>query len=97
MRVFWSSRAQRQLRDIFQYIAERNPDAGYRIRDRIRDRLEELRVHPHMGRPGKAVGTRELVISGTPYTVAYRFHRSRREIEVAAVIHGARLWPESFE
>jgi toxin ParE1/3/4 len=42
----------------------------------------------------RAVAPRELVISGTPYIVAYRL--KGREIQVLRVLHGARQWPEKL-
>jgi toxin ParE1/3/4 len=39
-------------------------------------------------------GTRELVIRGTPFVVAYRVKKN--EVWVLAVIHGARKWPDEF-
>jgi toxin ParE1/3/4 len=39
-------------------------------------------------------GTRELPVSGTPFTVAYRV--ARREVEILAVLHAARKWPDEF-
>ncbi len=39
-------------------------------------------------------GTRELVITGTPYIAAYRVRPQR--IEVLRIIHGAQRWPKRF-
>ncbi|CAH2406917.1 hypothetical protein MES5069_550048 [Mesorhizobium escarrei] len=47
--------------------------------------------NPFIGRVGEINGTRELVISGTPYVVAYRVKDT--QIEVLFVQHGAREWP----
>jgi plasmid stabilization system protein ParE len=49
---------------------------------------------PYIGRSGRIDGTRELVVSGTPYVVAYTV--SGEKVTVLAVLHGARRWPESF-
>lgn len=62
--------------------------------DRILSAIEALERHPDLGRPGRVSGTRELVITGTPLIVAYRLRRN--EIQVLAVLHGARKWPERF-
>jgi toxin ParE1/3/4 len=48
-----------------------------------------------MGRPGRVPGTRELVVAGTPYIVAYRVTASR--VDVLAIIHAARRWPQMFD
>jgi toxin ParE1/3/4 len=47
-----------------------------------------------MGRPGRVIGTRELIVPGTPYVVAYRVREST--MEVLAVMHSAQQWPTSF-
>ena len=46
------------------------------------------------GREGRVAGTRELVIRGTPFIVAYRVVRN--EVHVLAVMHAARKWPDEF-
>jgi toxin ParE1/3/4 len=43
-----------------------------------------------MGRPGRVQGTRERIITGTPYIVVYRV---RHEVEILRVLHGAMRWP----
>ena len=47
------------------------------------------------GRERRVVGTRELVIAGTPFLVAYRIEKN--EVHILAVLHAAREWPEEFE
>ncbi len=47
-----------------------------------------------MGRAGRVPGTRELVISGTPYIVPYRVRGGA--VEVLRVFHAARRWPTEF-
>lgn len=46
---------------------------------------------PMMGRNGKADGTREFVITRTPYMLVYRINAE--VLEVLRVIHGAQQWP----
>jgi plasmid stabilization system protein ParE len=47
-----------------------------------------------MGRSGRVAGTRELVIAGTPYLVAYRVEA--KAVVILAVIHGAQRWPDEL-
>jgi plasmid stabilization system protein ParE len=41
-----------------------------------------------MGRPGLDPGTRELI--EYPYIIVYEVHLERGEIEILAIVHGAR-------
>ncbi len=54
------------------YIVRDDPEAAARIVERIVTSVEGLGAHPASGRPGRVPGTRELVVSGTPYLVPYR-------------------------
>ncbi len=53
--------------------------------------VEHLAELPNLGRPGRAWGTRELVVPGTPYVIPYRLRGDR--LEVIAVFHGRQRWP----
>jgi toxin ParE1/3/4 len=62
-----------------------------RIVERIATSVDRLATHPTLGRPGRVPGTRELVVSGTPYLIPYRVHG--KTVEILRVFHGARKWP----
>ena len=94
MEIIWRGVALNDLEGIRRYIAQENPAAGARIQARIRDAVEQLADHPHLGRPGRVDGTREFVIAGTPFIVVYRVLNNR--LRVLSVIHGARRWPDRF-
>jgi len=51
----------------------------------------QLVQHPEMGRAGRKLGTRELVISHTPFIMIYRIKGKR--IDLLRVLHGAQQWP----
>ena len=69
--------------------------AARRIVLRILHDVERLLPdNPHMGRPGRVPGTRELVIAQTPTIVPYRVQREA--IQILRVYHSARRWPDSF-
>ncbi len=95
MKVTLSPQAHEDLREIFLYIAEENPRAARLVLNRIRARVAELIDNPHIGRPGRVPGTRELVISKTPYLVPYQV--SGNTLQILRVYHGSRQWPEHFE
>jgi toxin ParE1/3/4 len=94
VRVRWLRRALRNLDEAAEYIARDDPQAAARVVERITASIERLAVHPAAGRPGRVPGTRELIVSGTPYLVPYRV---RGEIvEILRVFHGARKWLAEF-
>lgn len=95
MRVRWTMPALADLDSIQDYIATRSPPAASRLVNDILDRTDTLlSANPEIGRPGRVAGTRELILAGTSYVVAYRV---RESIEILAVMHGAREWPDKFE
>lgn len=94
MRIFWSPQARDDLRAIVLYIAEENPYAARSLQSRIKEHVKHLVDNPHIGRPGRVPGTRELVIATAPYIVPYWVLENR--LEILRVYHGARKWPETF-
>jgi addiction module RelE/StbE family toxin len=95
MKVRWLREALRNLDREAAYIAEDDPEAARRIVRRVRGAVAKLMSHPNLGRPGRVPGTRELIVSGTPYIVPYRVHR--QSVDVLRVFHSARRWPKKFE
>ena len=93
-RLVYPRRYRRRLEDIHELIAADNPDAAARVIERIRIAVERLREFPALGRPGRIDGTRELVITGTPYIVPYRVHAD--EVQIITVLHSAQRWPDRF-
>jgi toxin ParE1/3/4 len=89
--LVWLQRAIQDRDAQLDYIAQDNPTAAVSQGDRIAEQIEILQQHPQMGRPGRKQGTRELVISRTPFIVVYRVKAKR--IELLRVLHGAQQWP----
>jgi toxin ParE1/3/4 len=95
MIVIWSDEAIEDLASLKVYVAEANPVAARNIALHIIHNTEELLpANPHMGRPGRVPGTRELVIPNTPYVVPYRVRGGA--LEILRVYHAARRWPDTF-
>ena len=94
IRVFWHPEALGDLQEIAQYIARDNPGAARGVVARVEELVEILEQYPRAGRIGRAEGTRELVVPGTPYIVAYTVDGDA--VDIVAVFHGARRWPEKF-
>jgi toxin ParE1/3/4 len=91
VRVEWHPLARADLAELVAYIASDSPVAAYRVHYDIRKQTGLLAIHPEIGRPGRVRGTRELVITGTPYIAAYRF--AGDVVTVLRLLHGARRWP----
>lgn len=92
MRLRWTRLAERDLDQIGDYIGQDNPAAAARVVLELIDQAETLLPeHPAIGRPGRVLGTRELVIGNLPYIIAYRVRE--RDVEILRVLHTARAWP----
>jgi len=87
MDIVWRQVALNGLENARQYIAQHNPSAANRVFEAIPTSVRHLADTPNIGRPGRVDGTRELVVVGTPYIVAYAVVDSR--INILAVQHGA--------
>lgn len=94
MKIEWSRLAVGHLQALHEHVSADNPTAADALIERIFSALERLEEYPQMGRAGRVEGTRELVIAGTPYVVAYRIHRD--QLAILAVLHASRKWPGSF-
>jgi toxin ParE1/3/4 len=95
VKLIWSRRAVADLRALRAFIEHDDPGAAARAADRIIDAIETVApANPRIGRPGPVPGTRELVVSGTPYVVPYRIRDGN--IVILRVLHGARRWPGQF-
>jgi toxin ParE1/3/4 len=88
MRIVWSATAVENLVQIREYISQDKPGAAQKFVKKLISAVEFLAEHPHLGRPGREAGTRELIVSGTFYIVPYKISKNR--LVVLAVLHGAR-------
>jgi addiction module RelE/StbE family toxin len=95
MRVVWTRATLSNLEEIQDYIAQDSPAAAHKVAMVLTERPALLLGdNPMIGRIGRARGTRELVIGDLPYIIAYRV---TDKVEILAVVHTARQWPESFD
>jgi toxin ParE1/3/4 len=93
--IVWTEQATRQLDQAHDYIALANSEeTAARITLQIVTSVQQLATFPMSGRLGRTPATRELVISNTPFIVAYTIAKDR--IVILAVYHGAQRWPEEF-
>lgn len=93
MKVNWTAAARAQLRDIRGLVARSSPQYATKMVDRLTRRSQQIATFPRSGRivaEANDVNIRE-VIEG-PYRLIY--HILEDEIDIIAVVHGARQWPE---
>ncbi|MGO4436496.1 type II toxin-antitoxin system RelE/ParE family toxin [Rhizobium sp. RAF56] len=90
MELVWRETALRDLERVIAFIADRNAIAARDQLARIEDQVQRLIAHPHSGRIGRVEGTRELVVSHTPFVVIYLLTDA---VELVRVLHGAQAWP----
>jgi toxin ParE1/3/4 len=92
MRIEYTSAAFEDMRDIIHFgVMNHLPDPVAFVRQ-LRDRFSRLAEIEHPGRKGRVAGTREWVVSGTPYIAV--FSRTDDAITVLRVLHGAQQWPK---
>lgn len=94
MQVKWLRRALANLDEEAAYIAQDSPKSAAEFVGHLIDSAHRLADHPHMGRPGRVPGTRELVITRFPYILPYRVRN--QNVEILRVFHTARKWPQYF-
>jgi addiction module RelE/StbE family toxin len=91
MKLVWDLDAMVDRDDIFSYIERDDPTAAIRLDDTVEEHGRALRDFPQLGRAGREPGTREWVVSGTPYILVYEV--SDDVVRVVRVLHGAMEWP----
>ena len=95
MRLRWTRLAEQDLDAIAQYIGQDSPPAAARVVLELIDQAETLLSgNPAIGRPGRVLGTRELVIGRLPYIIAYRVRED--DLEILRVMHTSRAWPQEM-
>ena len=94
MMIRWLDDAVNDLQSLRLYISQDSATAARKVVKKILHAIDILSKQPGMGRPGRIINTRELIVSGTPYIVPYRVRHNA--IEILRVFHCAMRWPEDF-
>ena len=92
LRLEWTTPAADELEAAQTYYHTLNPMAARLLARRIVDAAKRLREHPQIGRPGLRKGTREWVVSRTPYVLVYR--EAANVLEILHVWHAAQDWTQ---
>lgn len=91
MRVRWTTDAADDLERICDYIARDRPDSARRVAQSVVERIGTLETFPHLGRPGRVQGTREIAFPPLPFVAIYEVREE--QIILLRILHGAQRWP----
>jgi len=87
-----SNAANRDLEEIWEYIATDNPDAADRVVDKLHKTFSWLSNYPAAGHKRRDIGKPILFWAEGNYEILYRVFKDF--IEIDAILHGSRDIPE---
>jgi toxin ParE1/3/4 len=88
--VRWLRGATLSLRAVYAHIAFENADAARRVVQAVQASVERLGEFPDSGKPGRVIGTREVIVRNLPYIIVYRV--VGRDAEILRVFHTSSDW-----
>jgi len=91
MQLRWTEAAAADLERIAEHLFIHAPDRAPVLIRSIYEAPRSLLSFSHRGRPGRKVGTRELVLSPLPWIVIYAVRGD--VVSVVRILHGAQRWP----
>ncbi|MEZ1319354.1 type II toxin-antitoxin system RelE/ParE family toxin [Pseudomonas fluorescens] len=89
MRIEWRPEARADLKQLINYIADRNLPAAIELNQAIHAAASTVSKHPHLYRTGRVRGTREIVAHAN-YLLVYRV---TDQIEILNVLHARQEYP----
>ena len=87
MRIRWTPAAAADLQQISDYLREHYPHYRQATLRKLFDTIRNIRDAPHLGKPGRVEGTREILFPPMPYVAVYRVRE--QSIEVLRIWHTA--------
>lgn len=94
MKLRWTPRAVADLEQIADYLLAVNPKSWKRLLSRLQIAIDYLLQFPHMGKAGLVEGTREFVLSGTPYILVFRLKHD--VVQIVSVRDGRMQLPPGY-
>lgn len=88
--VVWRKPASASLLEIIRYIANQDPPAARRLKERLESAVLPLSAPPYLYPSGQVPGTREIVVHPN-YVVVYRI--AAECIEIVNVLHARQEYP----
>ena len=68
------------MQGISDYLKVHHPRYRQATMRKLYGKIRALREAPHIGRPGRIEGTREIFFSPMPYVAVYRMHEDAIEV-----------------
>jgi toxin ParE1/3/4 len=90
VKIVWTSRSQRDRADIFDFIADDNPQAALELDEDFMAAAARLSDFPKLASEGIVPNTREWLVRRN-YRLVYRI--SGDELVIVAVVHARQDWP----
>jgi len=91
LEIKWTIPARNSLVNHIEYISQDNPNVANQVYKHIYTLVQHLESTPNMGRIGRILGTRELVVNKYPFFIAYRVKDDF--VEILKVVHTATKYP----
>jgi Plasmid stabilization system protein len=91
MRVLYAPRALRDIDEILAYISKRSPRGAHNVSLAIEYTIHTCALNPRMGARTDEPGVYRRPLGKYRYTIFYRMLADIDGIEIARVIHGARV------
>lgn len=88
--ILFTVSAKEDLEAIKKYICCDNFSAAQEVIRHILECVENLKVTPSIGRAGRVLRTRELVILKYPYIVPYQVRDNN--VYILRILHTSRKW-----
>ncbi|MBO6687590.1 MAG: type II toxin-antitoxin system RelE/ParE family toxin [Henriciella sp.] len=92
MNVYFTPTAKTDLTQLKDYLEPRNAIASHKQLSAIATSIRMLETFPLIGKEGRVLDTRELVVPGTKYIVVYAI-LSPESLYILRVLHGAEMYP----
>lgn len=96
MQVKWLKKALDDLHSEASYISGNDLAAAKKIVTAVFTVIDHLKENPGLGRPGRVIGTRELIVPNTPYIIPYRVNSRLQQVEILRVFHTSRKVPSKW-
>lgn len=96
IKAVWLKKALDNLDKEAEFIALENPQAARVVVANILAAVQQLALNPALGKPGRIMGTRELILADVRYIIPYRVKTKEARVEILRVFHSSRKRPERW-